>query len=329
MSDGVIKLDTARTALDDEDAVTAFISQYYTSSEASVPGTILIPPHNEDLTGLEKFLSDESGHKVEIISPQRGDRRRLLDYAVINSQEEIKRIISAENRNMRILGNLQKKLALAQFPHRIEAYDISNLGNTGIVAAMTVFIDGKKSKKDYRKFRFRDQLIQNDIESMTSCIRRRFGEYLKNTQSFAELPDLILIDGGSEQTSAAAKTMCELGIKVSAFGMVKDDRHRPRALVSLEGSEVNIASDMELFSFIGNIQEETHRSAIDYQKNIRKEQFSSVLDEIPGIGTRRRTLILKKYKSVKAVKSASLDELKEILPVNAANAVYDYFHKDG
>ncbi|MCR4606265.1 MAG: excinuclease ABC subunit UvrC, partial [Oscillospiraceae bacterium] len=311
----------------DEEAVAAFISQYYTSSDASIPATILIDQTTESIPGLETFLSERCGRKVEIVSPVRGERRRLIDYAVLNSEEEIKRIISADNRNMRILGKVRNRLDLADLPHRIEAYDISNLGSTGIVAAMTVFREGKKSKKDYRKFRFREQQIQNDLESMYSCISRRFSEYLKGEKSFAEMPDLILIDGGTEQTSAAVEAMTALGVKTAVFGMVKDDKHRTRALVTPAGLEVDIAGDSELFSFIGNIQEETHRSAIEYQKKIRNEQFASVLDKIPGIGAKRKGLLLDRYKTVKAIKNASQEELTEILPRDAAAAVYVYFHE--
>ena len=312
----------------DADAVSSFISQYYTSDDAGIPKTILIDHESNNRTELERFLSERCGRNVEIVYPKRGDRRHLLEYAVLNSEEEIKRIVSAENRIHRILQELQKKLALDDIPHRIEAYDISNLGSSGIVAAMTVFKDGKKSRKDYRKFRLREQQLQNDLESIYSCISRRFNEYLKKEHSFAEMPDLILIDGGTEQTSAAVSAMQELGLETNVFGMVKDDRHRTRALVTPLGQEVDIAGDRELFSFIGNIQEETHRSAIDYQKKVRNEQFASVLDEIPGIGAKRKSLLIDRYRTVKAVKSASQDELKELLPADAAASVYNYFHKE-
>lgn len=312
----------------DEEAVAAFISQYYTQADADIPGTILVDNINDSFSGLETFLSERCGRKVEIVCPKRGEKRSLLDYAILNSEEEIKRIISADKRNQRILGKIRDRLDLTDIPHRIEAYDISNLGSSGIVAAMTVFIDGKKSRKDYRKFRFKDQLVQNDIESMHSCIGRRFSEYIKGESAFSEMPDLILIDGGTEQTSAAVGAMGDLGLSTAVFGMVKDDRHRTRALVAPSGFEVDISGDIELFSFIGGIQEETHRSAIEYQKSIRNEQFASVLDKIPGIGAKRKGLLIDRYKTVKAIKNASKDELMSLLPRDAAAAVYGYFHDD-
>ena len=312
----------------DGDAVAAFISQYYTADGIVIPRTILIQNENESISNLEMFLSEQAGKKIEIVSPKRGDKRRLLEYAVVNSEEEIKRVISVENKNLRILKSLQKKLNLSDLPHRIEAYDISNLGSSGIVAAMTVFIDGKRSKKDYRKFRFKEQLIQNDIESMYNCIKRRFSEYKKNNAAFSVIPELILIDGGTIQTAAAIDAMQESGIQTSVFGMVKDERHRTRALITAKGFEVDISGDRELFSFIGNIQEETHRSAISFQKKIRNEQFASVLDQIPAIGAKRKKILIEKFKTVKAIKNASLEELNEFLPSNAAISVYTYFHND-
>ena len=142
------------------------------------------------------------------------------------------------------------------------------------------------------------------------------------------MPDLILIDGGTEQTSAAIGAMGDLGLSTAVFGMVKDDRHRTRALVAPSAFEVDISGDIELFSFNGGIQEETHRSAIEYQKSIRNEQFASVLDKIPGIGAKRKGLLIDRYKTVKAIKNASKDELMSLLPRDAAAAVYGYFHDD-
>jgi excinuclease ABC subunit C len=172
-------------------------------------------------------------------------------------------------------------------------------------------------------------MVQNDPKSIYSCISRRFDAYMKKDPAFAEKPDLLLIDGGSEQTSAAVQAVQKLGLETDVFGMVKDDRHRTRALVSSDGREVNIAGDLELFSFIGTIQEETHRFAITYQKKTRNDQFASVLDQISGIGDKRRALLKKRFKTIKAITAASEEELKEILPAPAASSVYTFFHKDG
>ena len=193
---------------------------------------------------------------------------------------------------------------------------------------MTVFIDGRKSRKDYRKFSFKDQQIQNDLESMKNCMTRRFTAFLNAEPAFAEMPDLVLIDGGREHAKAAQTAINLLGLDVPVFGMVKDDRHRTRALTSVEGDEVELTRDLELFALIGNIQEETHRSAIEYQKNIRGRQIGSVLDRIPGIGDKRKSLLLNTFKSVKAISNAPVEELRKVLPADAANSVYNYFHEE-
>ena len=312
----------------DEEAVFSFMTQYYTSSDVNVPRTILTPYEFENAVDLERLLEEHSGHPVKLLNPKRGDKRTLLDYAVLNSQEEINRVISAENRASRILNTVMKKLDLDAPPKHIEAYDISNIGNTGIVAAMTVFKDGRKSAKDYRKFRLKDQLVQNDYESMSSCMTRRFTSYLNGEAAFAEMPDLILVDGGIEHARAAKTAINELGLDAPVFGMVKDDRHRTRALTTVDGREVEISREPELFAFIGGIQEETHRSAIEYQRKLRSKQLDSVLDNISGIGEKRKNMLISRFKSVKAVSNATVEELRQIIPADAAQSVYSYFHEE-
>ena len=196
----------------------------------------------------------------------------------------------------------------------------------GIVAAMTVFQDGRPLKSAYRKFRIRDQEFQDDYASMFQAVTRRFQRYLDGDEKFSPLPDLLLIDGGEVHTQTAVRALTKLGLSVPCFGMVKDDRHRTRALITADGREIGIAGNQAVFSMIGNIQEETHNSAIRYQRSLRKEDLRSILDEIEGIGPSRRNALLQQFRSVRAVREADLESLSAVLPKNAAQAVYDHFH---
>jgi excinuclease ABC subunit C len=176
-------------------------------------------------------------------------------------------------RRSKSLERLQKALNLPEFPERIEAFDVSNLGDTGIVAAMTVHVDGKPLKRDYRKFRIKDMEQRDDYASMRQAVGRRFQRYLDGDGKFSPLPQLLLIDGGETHAAAVREVLEEMGLDVPVWGMVKDDRHRTRALVSPDGLETGISGDQGVFSLIGNIQEETHRFAIEYQRSLRNESF--------------------------------------------------------
>ena len=244
----------------------------------------------------------------------------------MNAKEEVLRRTTENVRRSKTLELLQKALAMDRFPERIEAYDISNLGSTGIVAGMTVHKNGKPSKKDYRKFRIRDLDGPDDYESMRQVIARRARRYLDGDDKFMPLPDLFLIDGGDTHAEAAEQILRSVGISVPVWGMVKDDRHRTRALINAAGEEISISSNQALFALIGNIQEETHRFSIEYQRSLRMENYTSQLDKIPGVGEKRRNQLLHYFKTVKAVKEASLEELSEAVPVNTARAVYEYYH---
>lgn len=214
-------------------------------------------------------------------------------------------------------------------PQRIEAFDISNMGNTGVVAAMTVFKNGKPLKRDYRKFRIRDVEGQDDYHSMQEAVSRRFQRYREGDSGFANKPDLLLIDGGATHAAAAVEVLRGMGLSIPVFGMVKDDRHRTRALMSPEGEEIGITANQAVFALIGNIQEETHRTAIEYQRSLRNESFSSELDKIKGVGQKRRSDLLREFHTIRAIREASLSELQAVVPRNTAKAVYDYYHPAG
>ena len=163
---------------------------------------------------------------------------------------------------------------------------------------------------------------------MYQAVSRRFQHYLDGDEKFSPLPDLLLIDGGDVHTATAERAMEDLGLQVPCFGMVKDDRHRTRALMTADGREIGISGNQAVFSLIGNIQEETHNSAISYQRQLRKEGFASELDRVESIGPKRKNDLLRHFRSLKAIREASLEELREIVPQNAAEAVYRHFHEE-
>lgn len=311
---------------DDGEAISLLMRHYY-SKRGALPKCILVPCELDDAEELSRFFTETAEHKVSIELPQRGERAKLIERAKMNAQEEILRATTAEQRRTGTLEWLQKALELPEYPERIEAFDVSNLGDTGIVAAMTVHKNGKPLKKDYRKFRIKDMEIRDDYASMRQAVGRRFKHYAEGDEKFIALPQLLLIDGGETHAQAASEVLSEMGIFVPIFGMVKDDRHRTRALITPDGREIGISGNQSAFSMIGNIQEETHRFAIEYQRSLRNESFGSELEKIEGIGDKRKNELLKNFKTIKAIKAAGVKELAEVLPQNAAQSVYEYFHK--
>ena len=311
---------------DDGEAISKLVRQYY-ASRGTVPKHILLPVECDDREELEAFLSESAGRKTVIEVPQRGERRRLVESAEVNAREEILRRTTQAERRSKTLEWLQKALDLEVFPKRIEAFDISNLGGSGIVAAMSVHVDGRPLKRDYRKFRIRGLDQPDDYASMYQAVTRRLTHYLEGDEKFAPLPDLLLIDGGAEHAATAKRAAEELGLALPIFGMVKDERHRTRALVTPEGREIGIVGNQAVFSLVGNIQEETHRSAIEYQRSLRAEAYGSTLEKIPGVGKKRREELIGHFKSVKAIREASLEELAAVVPKNTAQAVREYFRK--
>ena len=313
---------------EDDEAVAELVRQYYMTDGSNRPKTILLPCEMEGREELEQLLGEQYGRRVYLEVPKRGERLRLVESAQLNAREEIIRRTTVEQRRNKTLEWLQKALELEAFPHRIEAFDISNLGSMGIVAAMTVFQDGKPRRSAYRKFRIRDLETPDDYASMYQAVTRRFQRYLDGDEKFAPLPDLLLIDGGDVHTATAERALADLGLKVPCFGMVKDDRHRTRALMTADGREIGIAGNQAVFSLIGTIQEETHRSAITYQRHLRNESFASTLDEIEGIGPKRKNDLLQHFRSLRAIREADTETLRTVLPQSAAEAVYRYFHEE-
>lgn len=310
----------------DEEALSALLRQYY-ANRTAYPRAILLPFFPEDREELERWLADLAGRRVSLEVPQRGDRARFAEKAAVNAREEILRATTAEQRRSKTLLWLQEALGMTAFPRRIEAYDISNTGNTGIVASMTVHVDGKPLKRDYRKFRMKEVTSQNDYDSMREVILRRFRRLRDGDEKFIDMPDVLFIDGGAEHASAACDSLRELGVSLPVYGMVKDDRHRTRALITPEGREIGIQSNPAAFALVGRIQEETHRFAIEFHRSLRDSVPGSSLDKIPGVGEKRRTELLRHFGSIKAIRAASEEELRAAVPKNTAKAVYEYYHK--
>ncbi len=313
---------------DDAAAISALVRQYYVRRGAW-PKLVLLPELPEDAEPLEALLSEMAGRKVELSVPQRGSRRELMEAARRNAREESLRAESEAERRSKTLEWLQKMLVLEEPPRRIESYDISNTGNFGIVASMVVFEDGKPSKRNYRKFRMKTVEGQDDFASMHEAISRRIERFIEKDERFMPLPDVFFIDGGVGQVGAAVAALEERGFHLPVFGMVKDDRHRTRALTTADGREIGIQSNPAVFSFVGIIQEETHRFAIEYHRKLREKTITSQLEGIPGIGEQRRKALMTAFRSIKNIREASVEQLAAVVSRPAAQAVYDHFHSEG
>ena len=314
---------------DTADILSALVRQYY-APRGQIPKQILLPCALEDEVPLMRLFSEQAGHRVELVTPQRGAKMDLIRLANKNAAEEVERWTTREERQSKLMELLGRMLGLETPPRRIESYDISNQGADDIVASMVVYVNAKPLKRDYRRFKLKDMDGPDDYASMDQVLRRRFQRYLDGDEKFADKPDLLLIDGGVNHANVAVRVLEELGLSIPVFGMVKDDRHRTRALVTPEGREIGIQANQAVFSLIGQIQEETHRFAIEFHRQQQNQRVKgSVLDKIPGVGEKRRAELLRHFKSVKNIKAASLAELEEAVPKNTARAVYQFFREKG
>ena len=313
---------------DVSDAVSTLVKQYYLARGAA-PKVILLPCAMDDSELFAQLLFQNLHKKVHIRMPQRGDNLRLVELAQKNAREEAERVTTKAERAAGTLQLLQQMLSLEKPLHRLESYDISNIAGTDIVASMVVFIDGRPAKSGYKRFKLENLTDQNDYASMHQVLTRRFTHYLAHDAGFDETPDALLIDGGVEHARVALDAITQLGVSIPVFGMVKDNRHRTRALVTPDGHEIGIAATPAVFALIGRIQEETHRFAITYHRQLRSRRMQgSELEKIPGIGKKRREILLKRFKSVAAVKKAELSALQDVLGTSAGEAVWQHFHKN-
>lgn len=306
------------------EAVSSLLKQYYLS-RGLAPKRVLLPFETEDDDLFAQLVQQQFGRMPKIHVPQRGDNVRLVSLACKNAFEEAQRVTGKEERVNATLNLLGKMLDMDP-PRRMESFDISNISGTDIVASMVVFQDGKPRKSDYKRFKLEGLTNQDDYASMHQIITRRFAHYKAGDSGFEASPDLLLIDGGIQHAQVALKALNQLGLHFPVFGMVKDNRHRTRALVTPEGKEIRIDSNPAIFSLIGTIQEETHRFAITYHRKLRSKRLRySELDGIPGIGPKRKQELLQQFKSLTAISHATLPELERLLPKDAAAAVYHHF----
>ena len=306
-------------------AVSSLLKQYYLS-RGFAPKVILLPFDVEDEDVLSELLFWQYGKKVRISCPQRGDKMKLISLAEKNAAEEVRRVSDQVAQINVVLEKLGSMIGTHP-PKRIESFDVSNISGTDIVAGMVVFIDGKPRPSEYKKFSLKDMDGQDDYAAMSSAVKRRFRRYLAGDKGFSDLPDLLLIDGGENHARTAQSVLDELNICVPIFGMVKDDRHRTRALMTSDGRQISITTQQSVFALIGKIQEETHHFAIGYHKTLRSKRLKySELDKISGVGPKRKEDLLKAFKSINAIRSAQIVDLEQVLPKNVARDVFKYFH---
>ena len=298
--------------MEEEEIISGFIKQFY-MDKIDLPNKIMIRYDLEDKDAIEKWLSEKAKRKVEIKSPQKGEKLRFVEMAELNSK------ITLENKlkdKTEILLELKNVLNLDKLPIKIESFDISNISGNFIVAGMCVAYNGVIKKNMSRRFKIKTVFGQDDPRCMEEVVSRRIKHSLDNPKGgFGELPDLILADGGITQIRAIKLALEKSNVSIPVFGMVKDDHHSTRALINEEREEFEI-SEM-LFNFITNLQDEVHNTAIEYHRKIRdKEMTKSKLDYIEGIGEKKRTALLKKFGSVAKIKEASIEEISKIKGIN-------------
>lgn len=307
----------------------AVTAQYYLP-RAILPHEILLCVDTGDCEELSEALTQRAGHKVWVHVPQRGEKSTLADMAVRNAQEEVRRATTAEEKTAYTLQALQKMLNLPQPPRRMESFDISNTGASDIVASMVVYQGAKPLKSAYRRFQIKELTggHPDDYGSMREVLRRRLQRAADGDEKFLPLPDVFLIDGGVTHADAVREVAEQFGCTVPIFGMVKDDRHRTRALVTPEGREIGIVNDQAVFSLVGQIQEETHRFAITYHhQHHTKSAMRSVLDGVPGLGPKRQAELRKHFGTVKAIREADETALAAVLPQNVAHTLWIRLHE--
>lgn len=313
-----------------DEVLSAFLKQYY-AARGAVPETVLLSAEIEESALIAQYLTEIGGRRVQLQVPQRGKWRVLAALAEKNAFEEIERHESKHERRHKSLELLQKVTGMQALPLRLEAYDISNLAGQDTIGAMVTFVEGKPYKAGYRKFKIAVAAAngQDDYGAMEEMLIRRVQRYVDGDEKFSPLPNAFLIDGGLGHVRVCQKVLDAYDIETPCFGMVKDDKHRTRALIAPDGREFGIAATPALFALLGRIQEEVHRYAIGYNRQLRTGRIrGSTLDDIPGVGEKRRVQLLKYFGTISAIREASLEELLRILPRNAADAVYGHFHKN-
>lgn len=307
------------------------IERYY-SMRDSIPSRIAVDGEIAEEELLHEWLEAERGKKLEIIHPQKGEHLAIVNMCIKNANEHLAQNQGRLGKEMQALEELGELLGLAKPPEYIESYDISHTFGADNVAGMVVYHNGRPMKSAYKKFAIKGFDGQNDVGSMNEVLERRFKHYYEDEEgsTFKILPDLILLDGGEPQVRAVLPVIQKMGLAVPVFGMVKDSKHRTRA-IAFDGGEIEINSHRSAFTLCGSIQEEVHRFAVSYHhKKHKKSSFSSSLTKIDGIGEKKAKAVLKHFKTINAVKNASVQELMEVSGVSEKNAndIFNYYQNN-
>ena len=307
-----------------EAILSSFVKQFYMNAEY-IPKEIIIESEIEDQVVLEEWLSNIKGQKVFIRIPQKGDKKSLIAMVKKNAMEYLEKFSSLNKRKYEksegALIELAEVIGLEEAPRRIESYDISNIQGVDSIGAMVVFTNGLKDKKEYRRYKIKTVEGPNDYDSMAEILERRLQK--------GDFPDLILLDGGKGQVSAVQKVFDKYNIDIPLWGMYKDDRHRTKGLICAT-KEIELDRTSNLYRFVASIQEEVHNYAISYHRSLRNKSLTkSTLDDIPGVGEKRKKALLSHFKNIEEIKNASIEELSEIDGLNkrVAQNIYDYFRK--
>lgn len=328
---------------DRKEILSPFVKQFYIGS-AYIPKEILLEDEIEDAEIVSKWLEDRKGSKVSIVSPKRGEKLKLIEMVRDNAKDMLNKygdkFLKKHRENIKALEDIQYALQLEDLPNRIEAYDISNISGVQSVGSMVVFEKGEAKKSDYRRFKIRSIDTPNDYGSMEEVLRRRFirgieeKELLKSTEiekkGFSSFPDLIMIDGGKGQVNIVLDVLQDLGIDITVCGLVKDDFHKTRGVI-YNNNEYRLDKDSLGFKLIYKIQEEAHRFAISYHRSLRsKDMFRSELDNIKGIGEKRKLSLMKHFGSIDKIKNSTVEELSHVegMNIKVAENLYNHFHKD-
>ena len=306
-----------------------FITSYY-SMRDNIPKRVTVDGEVADRELLEQWLSEKKGKKVTVFVPARGEQLEIVNMCRKNAEEKLAIKKGRTGREIAVLDELKDLLGLKKTPEYIESYDISHTAGQDSVAGMIVFKGGKPYRKAYKRFSIKSFDGNDDYRAMNEVLTRRFSEYEKSkdsTEGFGKLPDLILLDGGVGQVHAVEPVLREFGLKIPLFGMVKDNRHRTRA-ISGDGGEIAINSKRQVFTLVSEIQNEVHRFSVAYhhQKHA-KRGLSLSLIEIEGVGEKRASALLKYFKTMTAIKNAEVDELSKAPGITSAVAqnIYDYY----
>ncbi len=317
---------------DQRAALQEFLKQYYDQAQ-DVPSEILLPAQIEEAQIIEQWLRQKRGKRVQLVAPQRGSKKKLLEMALTNAELALEQArqqwLQKKAQQEAVLVALQQALGLEALPRRIEAYDISNIQGTAPVGVMVVLKEGKPSKSDYRRFRIKyHPETPNDFAMMKEVVTRRLQEAQAGNPKFAELPQLMLIDGGKGQLNAALEAMREVGVQVPAIGLAKRFEE-----VYLPGraEPLILPKDSPALHLLQAVRDEAHRFAVEYHRKVRlRRATSSVLDEIPGVGPKRKQALLRHFGSVKRLREASVEEIAGVpsIPRSVAEAIYETLHKE-